>query len=109
MIPVFDPVTLSMTLPAGSTILVGSGGVTVQLPSYLKGTTVSEADPTRRDDPPAGDPNAPLPDNAPPFIRAFYDAVTALLADNPDPTAAEALRICVDFVLRHIPPHASPR
>ncbi len=67
---------------------------------------MSEADPTRRDDPPAGDPDAPLPPDAPPFVKAFYDFVTSLEGADP----AEKVDAVIQWVRDNYPriPHPAP-
>lgn len=73
---------------------------------------MSEADPTRREDPPAGDPNAPLPDDAPAIVKAFYDWVTEALDGVPEGevlTPREALALILEGLHKCLSHHPAPR
>jgi hypothetical protein len=52
-----------------------------------------------------GDPNAPLPDDAPPHVKAFYDAINHLLEEisAADPAAGKALTEIWDWMQAHVP------
>ena len=58
-----------------------------------------------REDPPQGDPNAPLPPDAPAFVKAFYDTVDKLIDEihDSDPEAGEALAEIWDWMQTHVP------
>jgi hypothetical protein len=51
------------------------------------------------------DPNAPLPDDAPPYVKAFYDTVNKLIEEisASDPVAGEALTEIWDWMQTHVP------
>jgi hypothetical protein len=52
-----------------------------------------------------GDPNAPLPQDAPPHIRAFYETVDKLVDEitAADPIAGKALAEIWDWMQTHVP------
>jgi hypothetical protein len=56
-------------------------------------------------DPEGGDPNAALPPDAPPYVRAFYDTVDKLIGeiDASDPVAGLALQHIWNWMTEHIP------
>lgn len=70
---------------------------------------MSEAEGVKPSDPPPqGDPDAPLPDNAPPFIRAFYDFVLSMEGKPPE----EKVDAVIQWVKDHYPrlhPHPEPQ
>jgi hypothetical protein len=51
------------------------------------------------------DPNAPLPDDASPHVKAFYDTVGKLIEEihAADPVAGEALAEIWDWMVTHVP------
>ena len=55
------------------------------------------------DDP--SDPNAPLPDDASPHVKAFYDCVNMLINEvsTSDPVAGEALAEIWGWMQTHVP------
>jgi len=55
--------------------------------------------------PEGGDPNAPLPPDAPPYVRAFYDTVNKLIDEihASDPVAGNALTGIWDWMTTHVP------
>ena len=57
----------------------------------------------RREDPPAGDPNAPLPDDAPLFMKLFYDAVNNILNIDPSPSAKDFVQAALTWAREHQP------
>ena len=53
------------------------------------------------DDP--SDPNAPLPPNAPMFLRAFYVMVQELIDGSPSADDRETLQKIWDWMVTHVP------
>jgi hypothetical protein len=57
------------------------------------------------EEPEGGDPNAALPPDAPPYVKAFYDTVGHLIEEisAADPDAGEALTDMWDWMQSHVP------